>query len=252
MACGAVAAVTQPAHADPVDAWSYEATPYLHAAGLNGTIGAGRVTTHTDISFSDVLSHLDLALQGQFLARKGPLSLGLDAEYIRLSDDGSRSVTGPEGRATVLGKLDATSTLAILQGTVGYRILDEQTKVDIIGALRATRLDADLDLDGTLSVGDAVFGRSRSVSGSRDWIDAVVGARILHAISDQVTLSGYADVGGGGSNLTWQVLAGVNWRVAKDYTVKLGYRELSWDYSGGGVVWDMKMRGPYFGLGIRF
>jgi opacity protein-like surface antigen len=252
MACSTVVAVTQPVHADPVAAWSYEATPYLHAAGLDGTIGAGRVRAHTDISFSDVLSHLDIALQGQFLARKGPLSLGLDAEYIRLSDDGSRSVTGPEGRATVQGKLDATSTLSILQGTIGYRVLDGQTKVDLVGGLRATGLDADLDLDGSLSVGDAVFGKSRSLSGSREWVDIVGGARISHTISDQVTLSGYVDVGGGGSNLTWQALVGLNWQVAKDYTVKLGYRELSWDYSSGGVVWDMKLHGPYVGLGIRF
>jgi hypothetical protein len=193
-----------------------------------------------------------MALQGELVARKGPVSLGLDAEYIRLSDDGTRAVTGPEGRATVQGKLDATSTLSILQGMIGYRVLDEQTKVDLVGGLRVTGLDADLDLDGTLSVGDAVFGKGRSLSGSRDWVDVVGGVRIAHAISDQVTLSGYVDVGGGGSSLTWQALVGVNWQVARDYTVKLGYRELSWDYSSGGVVWDTKLHGPYIGLGIRF
>jgi opacity protein-like surface antigen len=252
MACSTVVAVTQPVHAEPDATWSYEVTPYLHAAGLNGTVGAGRVRAHTDISFSDVLSHLDLALQGELIARKGPISLTFDAEYIHLSDDGTRSVTGPEGRATVQGTLDATSKLSIFQALFGYRILDEQTKVDLVGGLRVTGLDADLDLDGSLSVGDAVFGKSRSLSGSRDWVDVVGGARIAHAISDQVTLSGYVDVGGGSSNLTWQALVGVNWQVARDYTVRLGYRELSWDYSSGGVVWDMKLHGPYVGLQFRF
>jgi opacity protein-like surface antigen len=251
IACSAFTAA-QAAHADPAETWTYEATPYLNAAGLHGTIGAGRVSAPVDLSSSDVLSHLDLVFQGAFLARKGQLSFGLDAEYVRLSDDGSRTVTGPRGRADVLGSLDAEITLSILQGNVGWRIIDEQTKLDIIGGLRLTRLHADLDLNGTLTVGDEVFGASRNLSGSKTWADGVVGARVLHTVSDQVTLMGYADLGGGGSRLTWQVLAGVNWQFKKNYDLKFGYRELSWDYSDGGITWDVKMRGPYVGLGVRF
>jgi opacity protein-like surface antigen len=251
IACSAIA-VAQAAHADPGDTWTYEATPYLHAAGLHGTSGAGRVTAPVDLSFNDILSNLDFAFQGAFLARKGQLSFGLDAEYIHLSDDASKSVTGPQGRATVLGSLDATSKLAILQGDVGWRILDEQTKLDIIGGLRLTRVKAELDLNGTLSVGDEVFGRSRSLSDSKTWADGVVGARVLHRVSDQLTLQGYADLGGGGSRLTWQVLAGVNWQIKKNYDIRFGYREISWDYSDSALTWDVKMRGPYAGLGIRF
>jgi len=251
IACSAFAAA-QAAHADPAETWTYEATPYLNAAGLHGTIGAGRVSAPVDLSSSDVLSDLDFAFQGTFVARKGQLSFDLDAEYVRLSDDGSKSVTGPRGRADVLGSLDAESTLSILQGNVGWRIIDEQTKLDIIGGLRLTRLHADLDLNGTLTVGDEVFGASRNLSGSKTWADGVVGARVLHTVSDQVTLMGYADLGGGGSRLTWQALAGVNWQFKKNYDLKFGYRELSWDYSDGGITWDVKMRGPYIGLGIRF
>jgi opacity protein-like surface antigen len=252
IACSAFA-VAQAAHADPAETWTYEATPYLNAAGLYGTVGAGRVTAPVDLSSSDVLSHLDLVFQGAFLARKGQLSFGLDAEYVRLSDDGSRSVTGPRGRADVLGSLDAKITLSILQGNVGWRIIDEQTKVDVIGGLRLTRLHGELDLNGTLSVGDEVFGASRSLSDSKTWADGVVGGRVEHPVSDKVRLMGYADVGGGGSNLTWQVLAGLNWQVNKNYDVRFGYREISWDYSGSsGLIWHTKMRGPYVGLGIRF
>jgi opacity protein-like surface antigen len=252
--CSAIAtAAAQAAPAEPGETWTYEATPYLNAAGLYGTIGAGRVSAPIDLSPSDVMSNLDFVFQGAFLARKGQLSFGVDAEYVRLSDDGSRSVTGPRGRADVLGSLDAKSTLSILQGYAGWRILDGQTKVEVIGGVRLTRLHAELDLNGTLSVGDEVFGTSRSLSNSKTWADGVVGGRVLHPVSDQVTLMGYADVGGGGSNLTWQVLAGLNWQVNKNYDVRFGYREISWDYSGSsGLIWHTKMRGPYIGLGIRF
>jgi opacity protein-like surface antigen len=251
--CSAIAtAAAQAAPAEPGETWTYEATPYLHAAGLHGTIGAGRFTAPVDVSSSDVLSHLDIGFQGVLVARKGQLSLGVDAEYIRLSDDASRSVTGPLGRATVLGNLDATAAVSILQGSAGWRILDGQTQVNVNGGLRVTRLHLDLDLDGTLSVGDEAFGRGRSIDGSKTWVDGVVGGSFLHRFSDQLTLLGYADLGGGGSRLTWQLLAGVNWQLNKDYQLRFGYRELSWDYSDGGITWDVKMRGPYVGLGIRF
>lgn len=252
IALSAIAAIVQPARSAPVDDWWYEATPYLHAAGMKGTLGARGVTADTDISFSDAVSKLDMAFQGTLQAHKGPLTLGLDTEYLRLSDDGVRSVTGPAGRGTVLGKLEATSTLATLQATVGYRVLDEQTKVELVGGLRATKINADLDLKGMLTVGDAEFGRSRSVDRSKEWVDVLVGARVFHPISDNVNFLAYVDVGGGGSDLTWQALAGVNWEFKPGYTMKLGYRQLSWDYSNGGFVWDMKLHGPYAGLGIRF
>jgi opacity protein-like surface antigen len=59
-------------------------------------------------------------------------------------------------------------------------------------------------------------------------------------------------VGAGGSDLTYQVIAGANWEFSEGYTAKVGYRILSWDYENNGTVWDMTASGMYMGLGIRF
>ena len=93
---------------------------------------------------------------------------------------------------------------------------------------------------------------TRSVSGDESWTDAVVGVRVLHPVADHVTLMGDADVGGGGSDLTYQFMGGVNWEFKKDFTAKVGYRYLNWDYENDGSVWDMTASGPYLRLGIRF
>jgi opacity protein-like surface antigen len=251
--------LAQAALCAPADGWTYEATPFLNAAGLSGTVGARGVTADVNLSFGDILDKLDIAFEAAFLARKGPLSLQTDLEFFLLSDDVGRSVTGPAGRATVSGELDATSKLWIWQANAGYRVLDDQTKVDLVGGMRLTGLEADLDLHGRLSVGDEVFGASRHLSGSRVWVDGVVGARVAHQLSDRVSLLGYVDAGAGGSDFTWQALAGVDWQFARGRTLKVGYRGLSWNYSSNstrgassGIVWDMKLHGPYVGLGIRF
>jgi opacity protein-like surface antigen len=61
-----------------------------------------------------------------------------------------------------------------------------------------------------------------------------------------------ADLGGGGSDFTYQLMAGVNWGFGENLSAKLGYRYLAWDYEDDGSVWDMSASGPYLGLGIRF
>lgn len=243
--------VSQPGIAAEADSWQYEVTPYLLAAGMEGTAGARGVTTDIDMSFSDIWDHLDAGFMGLFTAQKGPWTFGLEGIYMKLGDVGSKSVTGPFGQVTVSGALEMTSAMYVAQGSVGYRVLDDKTKLDLVGALRYTKLDMDLDVViNTLGI---VFpGGALSASGSESWVDGVVGVRVLHPVADNVALVGYADVGAGGSDLTYQITAGVNWEFKKDFTAKAGYRYMYWDYENDGNVWDMAASGPYLGLGIRF
>ena len=95
-------------------------------------------------------------------------------------------------------------------------------------------------------------GGAFSAGEDESWWDAVIGARVVHPLSSQWSLVGYADVGGGESDLTYQASLGAIWSLNERFTVKGGYRYLSWDYEDGGTVWDMEVSGPYLGLGIAF
>lgn len=240
---------SQPAAAAS-ETWQYEVTPYLLAAGMDGTIGLRGYTAPLDISFSDIADNLDAGFMGMFTAQKGPWILGMEGVYIKLSGGKSSTVTGPGGVVQVGGQLDIDNSMYIVQGSVGYRVLDDKTKVDLIGAVRWTKLELDVSVVTTFP--GPVFGGAASAGGSEDWVDGVVGVRVLHPAAEGVSLLAYADVGAGGSDLTYQVMAGVNWEFKKDFTAKVGYRYLSWDYESGGTVWDMATSGPYLGLGIRF
>ena len=72
------------------------------------------------------------------------------------------------------------------------------------------------------------------------------------AFAKQWTLVGYGEVGGGGTRLSWQAIAGVNWHFSKHLSGKFGYRYLSLDYDHDQLLYDVAMAGPYAGLGIRF
>lgn len=234
------------------DAWQYEVTPYILTAGLEGDAGVRGVTSDVDMSISDVLDDFEAGFMGLFTARKGPWMYGLEGVYFKLADQGAKSVTGPFGHVTVNGALSLTTKMYVYQGTLGYRVLDGETDVDLLAAARYTKLDLDATAVITTTPGIVFPGGARSASGSESWTDGVVGVRAEHAVNDEWSLLGYADVGAGGSDFTYQFILGANWEFAKDYTAKFGYRQLYWDYEEDGTTWDMTASGPYLGLGIRF
>jgi opacity protein-like surface antigen len=232
--------------------WNFEVTPYFFAAGLDGTAGARGIEADVDASFSDIWDNLDIGLMGLFLARRGPWTLTFDGVYFKVADQRSKTVTGPFGQVSVKGALDVSASVTVLQPSLWYRVRDDRTKVDLGTGLRYTRLDLDLDVKIATDPGIVFPGGGASFSGSESWVDLVVGAQVTHPISDRWSLTGYADLGGGGSSLTYQVLAGANWTLNDRFTAKAGYRYVYWDYEDDGVVWDISASGPYLGLGIAF
>jgi opacity protein-like surface antigen len=235
-----------------VDNWQFEITPYLFAAGMNGKTGIGSVTANVDMSFDDILKNLDQGFMALFEASKGPWTYGLEGVYFKLKDEGTKSWQGPLGSSST-GSLEATMTEQLYQLTAAYRVMDEHTKVDVLGAARYTQLDVGLNLAATTGSPLLPDG-SNSISGTENWWDPVIGARVLVPLADAWTLVGYADIGGFGvgSDLTYQLLAGVNWQFSKSVSAKAGYRYLYQDYQNGGFVWDMTSSGFYLGAGFRF
>ena len=230
------------------EAWKFEATPYLFAAGLRGVAGVRGVTMDLDVPFSDIAKQIDSAFEGMLEARKGKWIFGLDMLYMKLSGDEAKSWNAPLGTGSA--KLDVTVSQYLYQVSAGHRVVDERTKVDLLGGVRYTRLDVDV----TLGVSAPLLpDGSRTATGHESWYDGVVGARVLQPLGERWTAVGYLDYGiVGGSDKTYQAYAGVNWHFSRNLTAKLGYRYLYADYTHNGFTWDMASYGVQVGLGIGF
>jgi hypothetical protein len=125
-------------------------------------------------------------------------------------------------------------------------------------------LNVDIGLTATLNVFGLVLTRDRAIaqSGSVDWVDPFIGARLRWhpAPGQEVALRG--DVGGfgAGSKFTWQALATYNWYLGTYQSLMLdgylGYRALSVDYEQGEGVsryeFDVLQQGPVMGVTGRF
>lgn len=90
-ACIALA-FSQPATAAEEDAWKFEATPYMLASGMKGTVGVRGYKSDADISFGDIMDALDFGFMGVFTAQKGPWTFDLEGVYMKLKDSGSEGV----------------------------------------------------------------------------------------------------------------------------------------------------------------
>lgn len=221
----------------------YEITPYLWAAGVSGTTRIGpRAPINDDALFSDITDSISGGFMGTFEARKDRWGALFDVFYIKLSKDSQPLLGGRLGTASAEFK----ETIYQLAGT--YRVSDDPaTAVDVLLGVRYPTSEADL----TFSPSQLLPGGA-SRSGKKSWTDGFVGVRIGYKLSDKWSLIGYADIGGGGTEKSWQLLAGVNYRFSDALSAKFGYRILNNDFDEPDFLYNVKTGGFYGGLGIRF
>lgn len=105
----------------------FDIVPYLWGAGLEGTVGIGRLPSQgVEANFSDIFSNLNFAAMGTFAVRKGDWGAIIDAIYIDLDD------TVPTSDEAVYGQAEVSLGEQMYSGLVTYRIFDAgKTTIDL-------------------------------------------------------------------------------------------------------------------------
>ena len=221
----------------------FEISPYVWVAGVSGTTRIGpRTPINDDARFSDTTASLSGGFMGTFEARKDRWGALFDAFYIQFSKDSRPLLDGRLGTA----RAEFDETIYQLAGT--YRVSeDPATAVDVLLGVRYPTSDLDLSFSPSQLIPG---GASRS--GKKSWTDGFVGLRIGHKLSDKWSVVGYADIGGGGTEKSWQLLAGVNYKFSDTISAKFGYRILNNDFDEQDFLHNAKLGGFYGGVGIRF
>jgi hypothetical protein len=219
-----------------------------------------------------------VGLMADFEARNGPVSFLGDVVWTKIAVDRSGVRSRSLARAPgVVGSLGATADLnvemAIVEAGAAYEVARfglgspeaSNVAVDVLagGRFWHQKADVSLDLAATLDIGDLELGRDRAFarSGSVDWADPFVGARLRYAVAPRHELFIRGDVGGFGvgSDFSWQAVAGYAWDFAVwngvTFSGVLGYKALYVDYAEGEgrrYEFDMLQHGPVLGVSMRF
>lgn len=230
--------------------WRFTLAPYLWIPAYSGTAQVGNTTIPVDITQRQAfesLQDLEAALSLHFEAKYDKWSLFADGMYVKLGIDGSTPASG---------NFSSTYKQGIFEFGAAYRIcdfkLDEAgTTALAIEPLAGVRI---YYFDTEASVPAAGVGGGRTIS----WADAFGGVRgRLSFFSDAVGIFGRFDVGGGGSDTSWNAITGVDVRLAHWCSLLGGYRWLSLDYNSSGsgpdlFSYDVLMQGPFMAFEFRF
>lgn len=257
-----------PAPAAPLQEWNFRFVPYGWLTSLEGTQTVRGRSVKIDAGFIDVVEQSDslVALMGAFEARRGPLAFHVDAVWTSIGFENdtvrTRGVTASVGRT-----LGLDIQMAIVEVGAAYEVgRAGALAFDVLGGARYWYQEADVSLEiaSSLDVGGLErFGaRAFARSGSVDWVDPVIGARIRYEVAPGHELFLRGDIGGFGlgSDFSWQAIGGYGFEFGVwngvTYSGVIGYRALSVDYAQGEgrrrYEFDVVQHGPVLGLAIRF
>src|SRR5262245_44248345 len=177
--------------ASSTEGWRFRLTPYLWAPGFDGRVGIGERQTDVDASFRDLFKHLKMGFTGVFEADRNRFVALTDVIYLNL--DTEKATPGP-----LFSSVKAIQKSFVLDSDAGFRIVGSDAAfVDVIGGIRFWHVNAELEFrPGVLPGTD--------IERTRNWVDGTFALRGKWSFSPVWYISGYGDIGGGGSNLTYQ------------------------------------------------
>jgi hypothetical protein len=226
------------------DDWSLNVSPYVWAAGLEGSVAPfpGAPEGDVDASFKDILDHLDMA--GMIFAqlRYRRFAAYTDLVYTSVSADSDTPLGAP------FDEVELENDIFI--GTFGgaYRPIEtDHASLDLLLGVRAWSVDTDLSLqDGAQP--------DQDIEHNENWIDPMIGAQGRYQFDNGIFLASLVQVGGFGvgSDLTWDALGAIGYQFNDSISAVAGYRHLEVDYDHRGFVFDVELSGPVIGMTIHF
>lgn len=242
------------------DEWQVEASPYFWMPSLDfdATVAGG--TVHLDMDFGDVIDNFDVfGFSGRIEAWKGKWGLFFDGQYVALDADFKLTTPGPGLGVGV----DIEDT--VLDFGMAYKLIEEplEGKPGLnwsfapIGGFRYHNLKEEINLKVTVP---GLGSRGTTLGGDEEWVELFVGGQLKYDLTEKLAAIVRTDFGGFGigsaSKLTWNFLAGIDYQLKENMSLKLGYKIYDMDYERGNgadmIGFDGKIHGPIIGLTIRY
>ncbi|MFC1652316.1 hypothetical protein ACFL3F_01220 [Planctomycetota bacterium] len=218
------------------DEWDFTVTPFGWMTGLHGNARVGNMPSSVDVKFGDVLESLRMAAMLDLRAQKG--RWGVQSNIIWLEMNEADDTQGVH--------IEAKPKMWFVDLDGFYQITDQWS---VLAGIRY--------FDTTISVkGSGALNFYEKID--ENWVDPIMGTEFKTPLSERWSMGARGDIGGFGvgSDLSWQIWAGAEWRFAKKNALAFGWRHLAWDYANGSgadrLEMDTYMTGPYVGVELHF
>jgi len=240
MVLALVACVKSAAAQENNSDWEFYTSPNIWATGvgIETNMFGPLPPTNIDVDFSEILDHLNFALENTFEVRKGRVIGLFDFNYFDLSVEQNLS-------GAMFTKADADMKMILASTSIGYRIVDDDPiDFDVFAGAQIVWMDTDTTVSGMGTV---------SISDGDTLIDPIVGIRTRIDLGSGFFLNGIGMIGGFGasSKLTWQLFGAIGWQANDWLALQAGYRHWKIDLKGGDLVDETEMTGPIIGATFR-
>ena len=217
--------------------WHVNGTLYLWLPGIHGQLNAFDRNLGFKASPGDLLSNVDFGLMGLAAIQHKRLVIIPDLVWTRLSTTKARDAQFPLSPGF---SAEVKFTQVVVTPEVGYRLIDDpKIKIEGLTGFRFWHL------------GTAVSpGRLPSRSRSNNWADPLVGARIQVPLSEKLMAVIWGDVGGWGvgSQLDYQIVGALSYKINPNWALAAGWRYLFIDYSQDLFHWQIAQSGIVLGV----
>ena len=235
-----------PLETPPSPGCKLRVTPYVWIPAQQGDVSIRGNAAEVDLSIADTLDlvaeNFNFAASLRLELERGPWTVLADAMYLSIEADDA---------ALSNDSADIRQDQGIFELGLAYAALEQHRdeglafRIEPLAGVRVHHLE--LDIDSRMS---------GAFSGDQTWADAFAGVRGRMAVTDRLSLFARADIGVGGSDLTWNTLGGVKFDVSDCIGIVAGYRALYIDYSDGHGAerfrYDATLHGPFAALTISF
>lgn len=229
------------------DNWQNELTIYGWYSGIDGTVqfpGPLGVGSDFTVDASDIIENLNMIFMGGWQSKRNKWSFIADVIYMDVSDGINQTVTPGSSGVPLNASLDLDVSTWLLNGGVGYDVVQtERATLAVVGGVRYMTVDVDVKA--------GFQGPGVEKSGSDGLLDGIIGISGSFNFNENWYLPYHADIGAGGSDLTWQLFAAIGYRFSWG-DVRLGYRYLNYDLDDDFIMQDMDLSGPVLGVGFIF
>ena len=227
--------------------WTNAVTPYIWASGMTGKVSVGTplgpLESDVDLSFSDILKNLDMGAMVSYEGGRDRWVVLGDLIYMKLG----AADTTTQGSVSVRAAANIEQTM--VEADAGYRITDN---IALLAGARYNDIGGDIHVDRT----GPGAGANRAANLSESWVDPVIGLLGSWPLTEHLSWDLRADIGGFGvgSDLAWQAMGTLRWKLRENMDVVASYRYMQVDFEQNGpsglLVYNMVNSG--FGLGMTF
>ena len=236
--------------------WVFGVSPYLWVSHVSGTTVVNGLESEFDMSAGDMFKFVDFALMVHGETWRGRLGLTTDVMYVNLGED----VRMTYETAGVDVTIDSDQVFWEFGG--GYLLLGEPyafkyeassrpalLSLEALGGIRYVHMGISLDfvVDPGVEGAEKIAGKKEA---TKSWFEPYFGARIPIRATDKLSFPIRGDIAGfgAGSELTWNVIFGADYRITKHISLGGGYRILDIRYEEGTsterFAYNARMAGP--------